>query len=169
MSEAVVKKYIRATTSSDLTNDAYHHDTDTLAALAMSDDEFGALLLRVKYAFDPALYNRLKDEWRRYVKVKAVAHGWPHTINERIVADIVLGYWLRDHCRPCGGRRRLELVPRVLSNDPCPHCKGTGKRPLIVNRRFTKYAHDVYEMINRLVVRVGGETAGKLREEDALA
>jgi hypothetical protein len=165
---SVIERYTRATRSSNLKCDEYHSAIDNIAAVGMSDDAFGALLLRVKYAFDPTSYAKLKEEWRYYVKVKAVVHDWPQDVNERIVADMVLAYWLRDHCRPCGGRKHLELAPQVLQDEPCPHCKGSGKRDLIVNRRFKKYAYDMHDAINRLVVRVGGEAEGKLREEDVV-
>lgn len=161
---SMIEKYVRATRSSNLRCDQHHTAIDNIAAVGMSDEDFGVLLLRVKFAFDASSYDKLRNEWRHYCKVKAVVHDWPHSINERIVADMVLSYWLKDHCRPCGGRKSLELVPQVLQSEPCPHCRGSGKRPLIVNQRFKKYAFDMYDMINRLVVRVGGEAQGKLEE-----
>lgn len=161
----VIDKYVRAIRSSNLKCDDDHDVIDSVVAVGLSDDEFGGLLLRVKYGYDAKSYMKLKEEWRRYCSTKSVADSWPDHVNEKIVADMVLSYWLKDHCRPCGGRKSLEQAPQVLSGEPCPFCHGTGKRPLIVNQRFRKYAMDMYDAINRLVVRVGGEANGKLIED----
>jgi hypothetical protein len=161
----IVERYTRAIRSSNLKCDEYHSDIDSVAAMGMSDHDFGALLFRVKYAFEADAYKRLVAEWRRYVMVKAVVHEWPQHVNEKVVADTVLSYWIRDQCRPCGGKGHLELIPRVLSDDPCPHCEGTGKRDLECNQRIKKYVLGMLDVINRLVIRAGGEAMQKLSDD----
>lgn len=163
--ESVIKKYTRATVSSDLTSDAYHTDTDALAAVALSDKEMGSLLFRVKYAYDASSYKRLEEFWRYFVKVKAVVHNWPQHINEQVVADQVLAYWLNNQCRPCGGRGYLELIPRVLDDDPCPHCDGSGKRPIEVNGRLKKYVLEMLDTIERLMIQASGQAMEKLASD----
>lgn len=161
----IIQRYAHATRSSNLKCDAYHTDVDNIAAVAMSDKDFGALLFRVKYAFDPTSYKRLVEEWRYWVKLKAVVHDWPQHVNEKTVADVVLAYWLNDRCRPCGGKGHLELIPRVLSDDPCPHCEGSGKRELICNGRIKSHVLQMLDTIERLVIRAGGEAIEKLAGE----
>jgi hypothetical protein len=161
----IAERYTRATRSSNLKCDAYHTDIDSIAAVGMSDKDFGSLLFRVKYAFEPHVYKRLVEEWRYYVTVKAVVHEWPSQINEKIVADEVMAYWLNDRCRPCGGKGHLELIPRVLDDEPCPHCRGTGKRELNCNRHIKRYVMDMLDMIERLVIRAGGEALQRLSDD----
>ena len=160
--EDVVARYTRATNSSNLKCDEYHTDVDSLAAVAMSDKDFGHLLFRVKYAFDPTSYKRLLDEWKRYVKIKAVVHNWPQHVKEDAVASLVLSYWLNDKCRACGGKKHLELFPRVLEEECCPHCNGSGKRPIQCNGRLKPYVLGMLDTIERLAIQAGGEAMAKL-------
>lgn len=161
----IALRYIQASQSSNLRSDEHHHHTDTLAAVALSNREFGSLLMRVKYASDAGSYHKLKEAWREYVVRKAAQYGWKIHVNREIVADVVLDYWLMDLCRPCGGKGHLELQPRVLSDDDCPHCNGSGKRKMEIDGRFKRYALDMLTVIDGLVERAGSNAMAKLASD----
>jgi len=133
----IEKSYARATVSSNLKDDEFHHDHEKLAAVALSgvgegNWPYANLLLRVKYAGDASSYNTLAEEWRAHVKIKAALRGWPITVSASKVARLSLDHWLNDVCPACSGRAHLPLMnlPNVLSDDPCPACSGTGTRPI---------------------------------------
>jgi hypothetical protein len=145
----IEKSYARATVSSNLKDDEFHHDHEKLAAVALSGLGEGIwphanMLLRVKYAGDASSYYRLAEEWRAHVKIKAALRGWPIEISASKVARISLDYWLNDVCPVCTGRGSLPVagIPNVLLDDPCPVCAGTGARPIDLHpSKVEKYGH----------------------------
>lgn len=162
----IVRKYARAAESSNLKNDAYHHDTDTLAAVALSDSQFGNLLFRVKYNNDAGSYPRLEEEWRFEVKKRAAVTGWPESVNEQRVADAALKYWLNDICPFCGGRgvKKMEFVD-VLSDDPCDHCEGTGKKSIRCHPALLNYVQEMVKVLEGMTMQAAGNAMAKLARD----
>lgn len=186
----IVKKYARATISSNLRDDAYHHDHEKLAAVAAAGLIDGVwphsnMLLRVKYAGDASSYPRLAEEWRALVKIKAALRGWPVEVSASKVARLALNHWLTDVCPACGGRGGLphNEITSVISDDPCPVCAGAGTRPLelrpvavrdygsaticiwfphIRPARLIPYVQAMVELLEGLTIRAGSEAIRQL-------
>lgn len=163
----IIKSYSRATQSSNLMDDAHHHATEKLAAVALSGVPTGSpanLLFRVKYANDATSYPALLAEWETIVSTKAVIRTWPQHINARKVARLSLEYWLNDVCPVCGGKGHLPLdhTPNVLSDDPCPACDGTTVKPLACEENWRKYITEMVEALSAMTVHAGGEAIKKL-------
>jgi hypothetical protein len=152
----IVQKYSRATLSSNLKDDAFHHDHEKLAAVALSGVATGSpanLLFRVKYANDYTSYPALLGEWETIVLIKAVTRNWPQHINAKSIARQSLEHWVMDVCPVCVGRGHLpvENVPTVLSDDPCPACSGTGAKPIECEKRNLKYFKELIECLDSMV------------------
>lgn len=162
----IVMKYSRAVVSSNLQNDAFHHDTDTLAAVALSDRQFGALLFRVKYANDASSYRCLEEEWRWDVKKRAALGGWPVHVKDQAVADHALKYWMNDICPVCGGKgvKKMEFVD-VLSDEPCDHCEGSGKKSIQCPDQIRKYVQEMVNVLEGMTIAAGGEAISKLARD----
>lgn len=161
----IIERYSRATQSSNLRSDEHHHDTDKLAAVALSS-EFGSMLFRVKYANDATSYRRLGDEWRWYVKKRAALAGWPERINDAQVADESLAYWLNDLCPVCNGKgfKKMEFVD-VLSDDACNHCEGSGKKSIEANRHIKRYVEEMVTALEGMTIRAGSQAMSKLADD----
>ena len=133
-------RYIASIGSSNLMDDAQHHQTDPLAAAAIAGD-IGALLCRVKYAdgtlnrmFEGNQQNlaQLLRIWTVEVIKRGLARRWvpENTAWDaaaaqalyRRVAEKSLAHWLDGKCRGCGGTG----VKVLLGNGICTSCKGTG-------------------------------------------
>lgn len=133
-------RYIASIGSSNLMDDALHHQTDPLAAAAIAGD-IGALLCRVKYA-DGTL-NRMFEgnqqnlaQLLRIWTVEVIKRGrsrrwvpentaWDAAAAQalyRRVAEKSLAHWLDGKCRGCSGTG----VKVLLGNGLCTSCKGTG-------------------------------------------
>jgi hypothetical protein len=140
------EKYVAAVNSSNLQDDAYHHQTEALIAAALADTSgggLGALLSRVKYSDgtinkqfegNPANLVRLLRIWHEAVKLKGVERRWiksntawdqqaAHALYER-VAYASLAHWLDGKCKACGGAG--QTPERRL----CTTCKGSGQAEL---------------------------------------
>jgi len=161
----IVKQYSRATQSSNLRSDDRHHDTDKLAAVALSGP-MGSMLFRVKYAFDATSYPPLKEAWRYQVRLRASINGWPEHVKDQTVADEALAYWLNDQCPACAGRSfmKMEFVD-VLSDVPCPICLGSGKKPLIVNHRIKGKVAEMVDLLDTLTIEAGSAAVKKLADD----
>jgi len=166
----IVKSYTRATVSSNLKDDEFHHDHEKLAAVALSGvptDSPANLMYRVKYANDATSYKALLSDWERLVLMKAVIRSWPQHINAKKVAQLSLDYWLNDICLTCGGKAHLpvEGIHNVLSDNPCPACKGTGTKELECESNWRKYITEMVESLNSMEVHAGGEAMRKLSKD----
>ena len=142
---AFAERYVAAVNSSNLLDDAEHHQTEALIASALADTAgggLGALLSRVKYADgtvnrlfegNPANLARLLRIWHQAVIKKGTERRWiksntawdqqaAYALYER-VAYASLAHWLDGKCKPCGGTgqqaRRL-----------CTCCGGNGQAAL---------------------------------------
>lgn len=162
----IVQSYCRATISSNLKDDEFHHQTEKLAAVALSG-RLGSMLFRVKYANDHTSYNTLKEAWTEVVTAKSVLRQWPKEVSAKKIARISLDYWQNDVCTECGGtgHKPLALVPNVLSDDPCPACHGTTKKPLQVKHNIRDYVADMVETIEEMTRHAAGEAMRKLADD----
>lgn len=136
-------KFVASVGSSNLMDDAFHHDLDALAAAALAGD-LGSLLCRVKYAdgsvnklFESGTANlaQLLRIWEAEVMKKGRARVWVKINSERDiftahhlykrVAAASLAHWLDGKCKECHG---VKIVLRIGAKGfkPCAACMGTG-------------------------------------------
>lgn len=162
----IIESYSRATIATNLKDDEFHHATEKLAAVALSG-RLGTMLFRVKYSNDASSYPRLSEEWTEVVKAKAVLRAWPNDVSPKKIARLSLEYWQNDVCTVCGGRGALPVahVPNVLSDDACPACNGTAKRPIQAKHNLIKYVTDMVECIEEMTRHAGSEAIRKLADE----
>lgn len=165
----LAQRYARATQSSNLKSDAFHFDTDKLAAVALSGGAgFGNLLLRVKYANDATSYVHLAEAWEWHVKVLAATArpAWPQHIKADAVAKAALKYWLNDLCPVCGGKgvKKMEFVD-VLSDDPCDHCEGSGKRAMDCADQIRRHAVEMVHVLEEITIAAGSQAMRKLASD----
>lgn len=142
-------RYVGALGSSNLMDDALHHQTEALAAAALSGD-IGALLCRTKYAdgtihklFESGTQNlaHLIRIWTAAVTEKGNARRWIKTedmaiahILYRRVAEASLAYWLDGKCKKCAGTG----ITVLMGNCKCTACKGTGAAEITGMREYEK-------------------------------
>ena len=124
----------RARASSRLKQDAYRdgQDADVLAAVGMATartrNRLGVAMSRALDSDDDAqaLALSLKHTMLRMAK----RNRWKlHPGEIRRVTDAMVAYLVDPNCRHCGGRG-LVVQNQVVTTDTCPHCHGTGTRPL---------------------------------------
>lgn len=170
----IASRYSSATQSSNLKDDSHHHQTEILAAVALSS-ALGSLLFRVKYANDATSYNTLLTKWHEIVKIKAGLRNWPEDIGASQIARLSLNYWLNDTCAACGGNGRVDgdqysheavpNVPQVLQDIPCKICNGTAKRPIEAKHILLKYVTDMVEAIEEMTRYAGDRAIKKLAKQ----
>lgn len=133
-------KFVHSLKSSNLMDDAFHHDLDAIAAAALAGD-LGSLLCRVKYAdgtinklFEGNSGNlaQLLRIWTAAVTEKGRARRWVSINSERDiftahalykrVARASLAYWMDAHCADCNG-----TAVSLKSLRRCTTCSGSGK------------------------------------------
>lgn len=133
-------KFVASLQSSNLRDDAFHHDLDAIAAAALAGD-LGSLLCRVKYAdgtinklFEGNSGNlaQLLRIWTAAVTEKGRARRWVSINSERDiftahalykrVANASLAHWLDGHCKTCNG-----TGVSLKSLRGCTTCAGTGE------------------------------------------
>jgi hypothetical protein len=155
-------KYCHSAMSSNLKCDEFHHDTDTLAAAALSGD-LGAMLFRVKYANDATTYKALSQSWEALVETKSLMRRWPQHIAAKKVAAISLAHWLNDICLVCEGRG-YEKHPsgQYLLDIPCKACKGTAKREIICSHTERDFVGDMVNDLDALIHSAAGRAMKKL-------
>jgi len=124
----------RARASSRLTQDGYRdgQDTDVLAAVGMATartrNRLGVAMSRVLDSDDDA--QALSLSLKHTMIKMAKKNRWKlHPGEIRRVCDALVAYLVYPHCRHCGGRG-LVVQDQVVTTDACPHCDGTGTRPL---------------------------------------
>jgi hypothetical protein len=146
----IIESYSRATQSSNLRDDEHHHQTEKLAAVALSS-ELGAKLFRVKYGNDATSYHALLAAWKDKVEKKAGLRHWPKHITAHKVAEMSLRHWLNDVCEPCSGKG-FEVIPGspMLSDAPCKACKGDGKRALVCEENWRDFITDMIEDLDEM-------------------
>lgn len=138
------EKFVASLQSSNLRDDAFHHDLDAIAAAALAGD-LGSLLCRVKYAdgtinklFEGNSGNlaQLLRIWTAAVTEKGRARGWVKTNTAwdqqaaqalyRRVAHASLAHWLDGNCEACGGTA-IVIHTGSKGFKVCRQCNGTGK------------------------------------------
>ncbi|WFR77574.1 hypothetical protein P9875_17785 [Janthinobacterium rivuli] len=115
------EKFVASLQSSNLRDDAFHHDLDAIAAAALAGD-LGSLLCRVKYA-DGAINKLFEGNsanlaqllriWTAAVTEKGRSRGWIKSNTAwdqqaaqalyRRVAYASLAHWLDGCCKECCG------------------------------------------------------------------
>ena len=162
----IAQKYSHAVTSSNLKSDTYHHDADTLAAVALGGGEFGSLLFRVKYSNDSTSFHSLLEKFTVVVESKAILRKWNSSIRPEQIASAALKYWLNDLCWVCEGRGYpVVLGTPMLSDKECSGCHGTGKKVLDANSRELDYIKDMVEALEEMARHAGSAAIKKLAGE----
>jgi hypothetical protein len=161
---SIAEKYARSTQSSNLKDDEQHHNTDSLAAMALSK-RLGSELFRVKYANDSTSYNRLLIEWRVIVANKAGHRKWPDHISPNFVAKEALDYWINPICLICEGRGFHQRINSAGAFEyDCLPCGNTGKRPTPGNSRNKRFIEDMVETLNDMERVAGGLAIKRLAD-----
>jgi hypothetical protein len=163
---SVIQKYTRAIGSSNLRDDAQHHQTEVLAAAALCRD-LGTKLFRVKYAGDASTYPALLEAWREIVKTKAGHRAWPADVSPAKIARLSLDHWLNDVCPACTGRayEPVKGVPSVLSDIACRPCNGTGRRAVDTKHNIVHLVEDMVQALDAMAAHAAGETMRRLATE----
>jgi len=154
-------KFVASLQSSNLMDDAFHHDLDAIAAAALAGD-LGSLLCRVKYA--DGTVNKLFEGnsgnlvhllriWEAEVTKKGRSRGWVRIQSERDVftahhlykrvAAASLAYWLDGKCKDCNG---TGIASRSLRT--CRACAGIGEAEVTCAGGFER--ERVKDMISEL-------------------
>lgn len=161
----MARRYARAVQSNNLKSDEFHHDVDSLAAVAMST-ELGSMLFRVKFANDHTSYVKLAQTWEWEVKKRAALAQWPIHIKDETVAKTSLKHWLNDLCPACTGKGvQKKAFEETLSDDPCEVCEGTGKRPVECEPRIKEYVEQMVYAMDEAAVVAGKAAIAKLADE----
>lgn len=169
-------KFVHSLKSSNLRDDAFHHDLDAIAAAALAGD-LGSLLCRVKYAdgtinkmFEGNSGNlaQLLRIWTAAVTEKGRSRGWikastawdqqaAHALYRR-VAHASLAYWLNSNCDKCCGTG--VATDRCV----CSTCKGTGQAQVQCAGGFERERiEDMISELKGLVMAHHGRASAKLR------
>ena len=157
---SIAARYARSVQSSNLKDDAFHHDTDQLAAMALSK-RLGSELFRVKYCNDATSYPRLLEEWVCIVRNKAGHRKWPKHVKPETIAKMALDYWINPVCMPCEGKgfdAKINKGGQYEVN--CKACAGTGSRYVPGEPNLKQYVADMVEIL-RDMERVSGGLAVK--------
>lgn len=161
----IAERYARATLSGNLRNDMLHVGADVLMAVAMSSN-FGALLMRVKFAHDARIFRRVLDQWTWIVSTKALRRNWPEHIPIDKVAFLSLRRWINSVCPACTGLKRITVLGApVLSERDCPVCRGSGTTELRCNPAIRDYVLDMVEELEADVQRSASRASKRLRND----
>jgi hypothetical protein len=162
---SLAERYARATISGNLRNDALHVGADVLMAVAMSSN-FGAMLMRVKFANDVGSYRALLDQWTWIVSTKALRRNWPLHIPIDKVAFLSLHRWISSVCPACTGLKHVKILGApVLAERACPVCHGTGETELRCNPAIRDYVLDMIEELEADMQRSVARARKKLRSD----
>lgn len=155
------EKFVASLQSSNLRDDAFHHDLDAIAAAALAGD-LGSLLCRVKYA--DGMINKLFEGnsgnlaqllriWTAAVTEKGKARRWVKINSERDiftahalykrVAHASLAHWLDGRCKGCNG-----TGVSLKSLRGCVTCFGTGKAEVVCPGAFER--ERIKDMVSEL-------------------
>lgn len=160
------EKYVRAVSSSNLRDDAHHHNTEPLAAAALCRD-LGTKLFRVKFASDATSYQALLTAWREIVIGKAATRTWPADISPAKIARLSLNHWLNDVCPACTGRASEPVrgVPSVMSDTPCRPCRGSGRKAVVARHNELQLVEDMVEALDAISAFAAGQAMKMLASE----
>lgn len=156
----IIERYAGAVNTSDLRDDERHHQTDILAAVALSS-KLGSLLHRAKNANDQYSIIPLLELWRAACKRRAKEDKWKKVAEE--VADISLWYWLDDLCQVCKGRGHPVIIDTpTLEAATCQDCHGTGRKKLQCSENIKGLVLDGVQILDRMANEAGCKAAKKL-------
>ena len=157
----VIEKYAGAVNSTNLKDDEHHHNTDVLAAVALTT-RLGSNLLRAKYAGIEASTKPLMDDWKCIILKRAIREGWTQFAEE--VALISLWYWLEPICETCKGREHPKIPNTpMLEMIVCPTCGGTGRKPLECVAEIQLFVRDGVEQLESMCREAASKANHKLR------
>ena len=169
-------KFVYSLKSSNLKDDAFHHDLDVIAAAALAGD-LGSLLCRVKYAdgtinklFEGNSGNlaQLLRIWTAAVSEKGRSRGWIKSNTAwdqqaaqalyRRVAHASLAHWLDDNCKKCHG------TGVTVNRGICAECKGRGQAEVQCAGGFERERiADMVSELKGLVMAHHGRASTRLR------
>lgn len=173
------EKHLHAIFSTDLRDDALHHQADVLKASARADEvarNIGSLMSRVKYA--DTLGRQVEDNagnlarliraWYDIVAEKGTARRWVRPgdiaiapILFRRVADASLAHWLDGKCGTCRGSG-VNKDRRI-----CAPCKGSGDATIAgLSGYETKLALDMVSELMGLESSHAGAANRLLRKDE---
>lgn len=156
------EKFVASLQSSNLRDDAFHHDLDAIAAAALAGD-LGSLLCRVKYADgtinklfegNPGNLAQLLRIWTTAVTEKGKARHWVKINSERDiftahalykrVAHASLAHWLDGRCKCCNG-----TGVSLKSLRACVTCSGSGNAEVSCSGGFER--ERIKDMVSELL------------------
>jgi hypothetical protein len=162
----VIEKDTRATSASNLRDDAHHHQTEVLAAAALSGG-IGTLLFRAKWGGDASTIPARRERWREIVVSKAAHRNWPADVCPAKVARLSLDFWLCDVCEACSGRLHDPLagIPSVLGDIPCRSCAGSGKRSLVAQHKMQRWIENMIDAMDASAHHAAGQMMKRLASD----
>src|SRR4051812_11674779 len=169
-SQSIKERYIGATQSSNLMDDARHRQTDILCAAALhsglkqikiNGESFarigamagglGGLLFRVKFGNDAGSYPQLLNGWVSHVTHVADRNHWPTMLKPRKVAITVLNWWINNICTSCDGTGfKKHENPQLRTDDICDCCDGTLIKNIVCEPYELRYAEDVISELSEI-------------------
>ncbi|PRC92660.1 hypothetical protein [Solimicrobium silvestre] len=161
---SIGQMYAKSVQSSNLKDDAYHHDTDKLAAMALSK-RLGSELFRVKYANDATSYPRLLEEWICIVRNKAIHRKWPVHVRASYIAKAALDYWLNPVCQVCTGRGFDSKINKSGEYEhDCKPCGGSGRKSVSGEANLLQFIIDMVEALDDMERISGGLAIKRLAD-----
>ena len=139
MKMAIAEKYVSSLRTSNLKDDARNHNTDILAAVALSDSKFGSMMWRFKFAGDKTTIHNLRQAFIPIVEKRAHVDRWPANIFSERIAYTALMYWAFPNCPSCTGTGRDRKIDEL----ECIVCHGSGKREISEHFTLVKYIKEM--------------------------
>jgi len=136
---AIGDKYVGSVRTNNLKDDSFNHNTDVLAAVALSDALFGSLMWRFKYADDKTTINKLHQVFIPIVEKRAHVDRWPSNVFSDRIAYTALMYWAFPNCPSCTGTGK----DREHEEFECGVCHGSAKREINENSAINKYVKEM--------------------------
>lgn len=144
----IVQQYTKAVATADLLDDEMHHNTDVLAAVALSSN-LGSTLFRAKFMGDQRSVKEMLSLWRGIIRKKAKGRSWEEYCEE--VADISLWFWMDDLCQTCKGRGHpIVISTPTLAASTCPDCNGTGRKTLECDAQIKEVVKDAIQQLEKI-------------------
>jgi len=174
-------RYLHALSTSNLKDDAQHHQTEALAAAALADlsggsgELFGSMLLRAKINGVPrqAIESAAQElgvllrVWTGEVARKGFERKWMNIKAEwdikaayamyAKIARVSLAHWLGGECECCHGTK-------IVESRACTHCGGTGREPVQGGAIEREKVLDMVSELEGLYQAHSARAAAKMRK-----